>query len=203
MQLFSHAALKTTWVESTSIRDPHRRLLFAVIEKALRDALYGTPRLAADAWAYLQSRNFEADCRWFDFEPHWIRKLVQEECIAMQKKFTEEQIQEMHRRYVNERISLEQLARENNTSAATISRQFSLAGLATRRGGPPGTAKKHSLAKPGQRSGQASAADYMSADLLALREINTLLGNIGDKADARGRIEIKLNVDMEIVIAGG
>jgi hypothetical protein len=49
----------------------------AVVHKAIRDARHGRAAIRNDALAYLNGRNFEADCAWLNLDPTRVRSLLE------------------------------------------------------------------------------------------------------------------------------
>ena len=157
--------------------DPARRLLATVVTFALRDVLYGSPRHAADAAAYLRGPNFAADCKLLDLKPGYILNLLHDEEEFMRTLLTDDEARRLHARYVNERLTIEQLAREltlakgRRVYAASLSRIFARLGLPTRR--------------PGPGPDQAAPAD--------LRQLGRLLDNLADD----GRVTVHIHVHIQ------
>jgi AraC-like DNA-binding protein len=114
---------------------PERRLLAAIVNKALRDVEHGSPRLAGDALAYINGPNLEADCDWLGIPPAAVRAYTQERILMSQRALSHEQVLALHARYTAERLSIEALAREAHTAPATLSRAFAAAGLPVRKRG--------------------------------------------------------------------
>lgn len=110
-----------------------RRLLAAVVRKALLDLEAGDPRHAASAVAYIDSPRLDADCDWLDLDPGAVR--AHKEKLMTKRALTHDQVLALHARYTAERISLETLAREACIAPATLSRAFAQAGLPVRKRG--------------------------------------------------------------------
>ncbi len=165
---------------------PEQRLIRAVIRRAARDVLYGSYPQVLDAMTYFRSRNFEDDCDGLGLEPDYIRRHIQEQLTAMPRKlFTEDQLLALHRQYVEEELSLAELARRHNTSSATLSRYFAQAGLPIRPRGATTAARYRDRPAP-----PAAGPD-------ALRQLSDLIANL-DRLDGRGAIRLTLTLDLTV-----
>lgn len=177
-----------SWRDRLGLDDPERCLLVAVIKFALRDALGRSPTLAADARRYLYGPNFAADCALLELNSNYVLGLLAHQEITMSTIFTDDQIRAIHARYMTEQITLDQLARENATSGATLSRLFHRAGLPIRRRGRAGYNPPHHLAPP-------AAAD--DPQPVSLHELNQLLDRL-TAAGATPHGIVRLHIDLEI-----
>lgn len=181
------------WHDDLGFDDPERRLLAAVIKFAKRDALFGRPAHAEEALAYIDGRNFEADCDMLGLDPDYGRRLIQEQLATMPKKrFTDEEVRAMYDRYLAEGLTLDQVAAEYGTSNATLSRYFAMAGLLSR---PRGGYQRRTKSDTGRPAA--------NRDLETLQEINRLLVNLSVQPGRppAGVIRVRLELDLELPIA--
>lgn len=65
------------WRDYLTDIDPERRLMAAVIRRAVKD-MGSTPALARLAWHYIDSDGFAADCAWLGLDPDYIRRQMEE-----------------------------------------------------------------------------------------------------------------------------
>lgn len=129
---------------------PERRLLAAVVGRAVKDIRYGTPAQVADAMRYIEGPNLDVDCDWLELDPAAVREGARKLSMARRKhSLTAEQVAALHGRYMAESLSIGALAREANVSASTLTRAFADAELPTRKPGrrrrramPPRTAQE-------------------------------------------------------------
>ena len=63
------------WRDELADIDPERRLMVAVIRRAVAD-VGSTPELARRAWHYIESDGFAADCAWVGLDPDYIRRQI-------------------------------------------------------------------------------------------------------------------------------
>ena len=63
------------WRDELADIDPERRLMVAVIRRAVAD-VGSTPELARRAWHYIESDGFAADCAWIGVDPDYIRRQI-------------------------------------------------------------------------------------------------------------------------------
>lgn len=113
--------------------DPCQRLLLAVIARALRDYLSGSPRLAASARAYLGGPNFTADCGLLGLHADAIRRRLAQKEIDMQQTLPDADVRRIHAEYTGpDTPPLTDLARRHGVSPATLSRAFARLGLPRR-----------------------------------------------------------------------
>ena len=59
-----------------AVLDPFRRLMAAVILRAVRDIDHPMPDISAAAWAYIDSDGFDSDCAWLQIDPAAARALL-------------------------------------------------------------------------------------------------------------------------------
>jgi hypothetical protein len=67
----------STWLTNNDYPLPEQRLIAAVLTKAIRDARSGASTIRNDALAYLNGRNFEADCACLNLDPTRVRTLLE------------------------------------------------------------------------------------------------------------------------------
>lgn len=68
------------WRDELADIDPERRLMVAVIRRAVAD-VGSTPELARRAWHYIESDGFAADCAWIGIDPDYVRGRLPESTI--------------------------------------------------------------------------------------------------------------------------
>lgn len=211
-----------SWRERLGLDDPERCLLAAIIQRALRDYIYGSPRLHADARQYLTGPNFHADCALLGLQPSYVLGLLNRHESAMNNLLNDEETRALHARYMDDEkpVTLEQLARELSTPerrvhAGTLSRIFTRAGLPTRRRGTNvsgATIKGVQLVRPAPPTAaptpvatQSTAStipllsidDDQPAAAPTLQELNQLLAHL-NAAGATLRGAVRLQIDLEI-----
>lgn len=153
-----------------------RRLLAAIIDRALRDVKYGTPSLARDAKRYFDGPNLDHDCDWLEIDPVAVRTHVEK--LMSKRLFTDEQILAYHARYAAEEMTLETLAAELRVAPATLSRYFAAAGLPVR--------------KPGRTPGRVAARRA------ELDELNRIITDLVPSGGVRSlRITFEFDVSGE------
>lgn len=131
----------TRWLTNAEFSLPEQNLLAAVVHKAIRDVQTGTASLRADALAYIHGRNFEIDCACLNLNPTHVRSLLHEQASPAAEPdsaLTDDQVRLIHAQYTREPgITLRDLARRHNTTAATLSRRFASLQLEARGRGNP------------------------------------------------------------------
>lgn len=113
---------------------PERRLIAAIIGRAIRDVRGSRSSLALDALLYLEGPNFDNDSAWIGLNPEAVRETIKEQKMP-KNLFTPDQIAALHGRYLIEEVTIRDLAREIGVAPATLHRHFKEAGLPTRRAG--------------------------------------------------------------------
>lgn len=159
------------------VNDPYLSVMAAIINRAWRDIASPDPGRAGDALAYFNGPNFESDCVWFNLNPAYVRRLIKDQLMP-KSLFTEEQLRTIHDRYTRENHTLEALAAEYGTSAATLSRNFTAIGLP---------------ARPRARVTRAAVPDNVQA----LQDIARLLAAL-NRPDTRGAIRLTIDLDLTV-----
>lgn len=215
------------WRERLGLDEPAHLLLAAIIQRALRDYLYGSSRLHLDARQYLAGPNFRADCALLNLQPTYVLGLLDKHETAMNNLLTDAETRALHARYMDEEnpVTLEQLARELSTPdrrvhAGTLSRIFARAGLPTRRRGTNvsgTTIKGVQLVRPApptaastptpvatqsptstlSTQGTASTPTDDQPTVATIQELNQLLAHL-NAAGATLRGAVRLQIDLEI-----
>ncbi len=175
------------WLHVGADDDPNIRLIRAVVHLAIRDAIHGPSRQANDAMRYINGHNFENDCDWLGADPRLIRRKLQERLSTMPRRhYTDDEFRAFHRRYTTEKLSLDVLADQVNTTGPTLSRNFARLGLPIR---PRG-------------AGDRSPTPRRPADALrALHELTLLLQGLSDIPAAdrpAGAIRLRLEINLTL-----
>ena len=133
----------TRWLISAEFDLPELNLLAAVIHKAIRDFRHGRANERADAMAYFGGENFRIDCAVLGLRAERVLDLLQQQGAADEPdepdaKLTDYQVAAIHARYIQESsLNRRALARQYDTTAATLSRRFARLQLAARGHGNP------------------------------------------------------------------
>ena len=131
----------TRWLINAEFDLPELNLLAAVIQKAIRDFQHGRANERADALTYLAGDNFRVDCAILGLRAERVLALLQqkdEDDEPDDAKLTDDQIAAIYARYTQENdLNLRALARQYDTTAATLSRRFARLQLAARGRGNP------------------------------------------------------------------
>ena len=131
----------TRWLVAAEFELPELNLLAAVIHKAIRDFVHGRAHERADALLYLAGDNFRIDCAVLGLRAERVLDLLQqqdEDDEPDDAKLTDDQIAAIYARYTQENhLNLRALARQYDTTAATLSRRFARLQLAARGRGNP------------------------------------------------------------------
>ena len=132
----------STWLVDAQFGTPEQNLIAAVVHKAIRDAGHARDAIRADALTYIRGRNFEDDCAFLGLDPVSVRARlfgpVEPAEPEPTRHIPDAQVRLIHAQYTREtHITLRDLARRHDTTAATLSRRFDALQLPARGRGRP------------------------------------------------------------------